>query len=257
MPNMPTSERPVTPRRDVVRHSVRRRSRNEESPKFIVAVDLGISRNFTALVLLERVDCQCDETRDDLDPVQNPIVYHVLHLKRFPLGTESPEIIEFISQLMARRTLAGRIRLVVDASGIGMPIVKEMRRYGLRPEPITFTSGVRTNGNKVPKRDLLSGLLLLFQQRRIRIPSNVKLRAELIEEFNNFSLKYTQNGNPTFSAASGAHDDLIMALALACYFFENRRGLPRVHATIVGSTSNRISSRLDLERFLQDRMLYR
>jgi hypothetical protein len=64
------------------------------------------------------------------------------------------------------------------------------------------------------------------------IASNVKLRAELIEEFNNFILKYTQNGNPTFSAAAGAHDDLIMALVLACYFFENRRGLPRVYATI-------------------------
>ena len=158
---------------------------------------------------------------------------------------------------MARRTLAGRTRLVVDASGIGIPIVKEMRRYGLRPEPITFTAGSRAKRNNVPKRDLLSGLLLLFQQRRIRIPSNVKLRAELIEEFNNFILKYTPNGNPTFSAAAGAHDDLIMALALACYYFENRRGLPRVHAAIVGPTSNQISSRLDFERFLQDRMLYR
>jgi hypothetical protein len=162
---MNASERPVTRRRDVVRRSVQRRSRNEESPTFVVAVDLGISRNFTALVLLERVERQVDEIQDDRDPAWNPVVYHVLHLKRFPLGTESPEIIEFISQLMARSTLAGRIRLVVDASGIGMPIVKEMRRYGLRPEPITFTSGGRTRRNNVPKRDLLSGLLLLFQQR--------------------------------------------------------------------------------------------
>ena len=72
-----------------------------------------------------------------------------------------------------------------------------------------------------------------------------------------FTAKYTKNGNPTFSAAAGAHDDLIMALTLACYFFENRRGLPRVHATVVGTTRNRISSQFDLERFLQDRMLYR
>jgi hypothetical protein len=163
---MTASERPTTRRRDVVRHSVRRRSRDEESPTFVVAVDLGISRNFTALVLLERVERQVDEARDDRDPAQNLIVYHVRHLKRFPLGTESPEIIEFISQLMARRTLAGRTGLVVDASGIGMPIVKEMRRCGLRPVPITFTSGVRTKGNNVPKRDLVSGLLLLFERHR-------------------------------------------------------------------------------------------
>jgi hypothetical protein len=194
---------------------------------------------------------------DDRDPAQNPISYHVLHLKRFPLGTPVPEIIAFVTQLMARRSLAGRTGLIVDATSFGMLIAQEMRRCGLRPVPITFTSGVRTKGNNVPKKILLSRLLLLFQQFRLRIPPGIKLRAELIEEFDNLTVKYTKNGNPTFSAAAGAHDDLIMALALACHFFESPRGLPRVHATVVGTTSRRISSRLDLERFLQDRMLYR
>jgi hypothetical protein len=174
---------------------------------------------------------------------------------RFPLGTESPEIIAFVSQLMARRKLAGRTRLVVDATSFGMPITQEMRRRGLMPVPITFTSGVRAKGNNVPKRYLVSGLLLLIAHHRIKIPPDIKLRAELIEEFDNFTAKYTKKGNPTFSAAAGAHD-LIMALSLACYFFENRRGLPRVYATVVGTPGNRISSILDLERFLQDRMLY-
>ena len=254
---MPATERPITRRRDVVRQSVRRRSRNEGNQNFVVAVNLGISRNFTALVLLERVEQQADGTWDDSDPAQNPIVYHVRHLKRFPLGAELPEIISFISKLMARRTLAGRTGLVVDASGIGMPIVKEMQRCGLRPVPITFTSGARAKRNNVPKRDLVSGLLLLFESHRIKIPTGIKLRAELIEEFDNFTAKYSKNGNPTFSAAGGAHDDLIMALTLACYFFENKRGLPRVHATVVGPTSNRSSSLLDFERYLQDRMLHR
>jgi hypothetical protein len=177
-------------------------------------------------VLLERVERPVDEIPDDRDPAQNPIVYHVRHLKRFPLGTESPEIIEFISQLMARRTLAGRTGLIVDATSFGMLIAQEMRRCGLRPVPITFTSGVRSRGNNVPKKNLLSRLLLLFQQGRLRIPPSIKLRAELIEEFDNFTVKYTKNGNPTFSAAAGAHDDLIMALALACHFLKVPEACP-------------------------------
>jgi len=33
-----------------------------------------------------------------------------------------------------------------------------------------------------------------------------------------FTAKYTKNGNPTFPAAAGAHDDLIMAnLLITCW----------------------------------------
>ena len=194
-------ERPRAQRRDVARRSIRRRSRGEENPKFVVALDFGFSRDFTALVLLQRVEDGNDPLCEESDVGENPIKYHVLHLKRFPLRTQMPEIISFVAQLLARRTLAGRTGLVVDATGAGIPIVQEMRRRGMRPVAITITGGVRISGNNVPKRDLLSRLSLLFQQHRLRIPPDIKLRAELVEEFENFTVKFTPNGRATYSAA--------------------------------------------------------
>jgi Terminase RNaseH-like domain len=160
--------------------------------------------------------------------------YHVRDLKRFALGTQTPEIIENICRRMARRSLVDRIGLIVDATGIGSPVVQQMRELGLRPIPITITGGNRPNGFRVPKRDLLSRLLLLLQQGRLRISADLELCSELRKEFENFTIKYTAQGKPTYSASSGAHDDLIIALCLAVHFFECRRSVPPVLATVVG-----------------------
>jgi hypothetical protein len=250
-------ERQFVRRQEILRRSVQRRSRDEESPKFAIALDFGISRDFTALVLLKRVENEEDQISDEIDKAQDRIKYHVGHLKRFPLRTQAPKIISFVLELMARRTLAGRTGLIVDATGAGMPIVQEMQRCGLKPVPITITGGNGTKGNNVPKKDLVSRLLLLFEQRRLRIPPDINLRDELVAEFENFIVRFTAKGNATYSAAAGAHDDLIMALSLACHFFERRRGTPRVHATVIGPTYGRTSARFDAQRMLEDRLLYR
>ena len=62
-----------------------------------------------------------------------------------------------------------------------------------------------------------------------------------------FTAKYTKNGNPTFSAAAGAHNDLIMALTLACYFFKTDEACPASMLLSLGrpateSRANLISS---------------
>jgi hypothetical protein len=239
-------------RPDVHRRSIRRRSRDEEDPRYVIGIDFGITRNYTALAILERVDCRANSSTSTQHP--NPIVYHVGHLKRFALGTDTPEIINFVSDFMKVKRYAERTGLIVDASGIGAPIVKEMRRYGLYPVPVTITASGRTTLTNIPKRHLMSALRLQFEQGRIRIPASIKLRDTLIEEFNNFTVKFSNNGNPIFSSIAGAHNDLIIALALAVHFFENRRRLPRVHATVIGPTQS-TSGRLYLERLAEDRML--
>jgi hypothetical protein len=246
------SERFNVQRRSVERRSVQRRSRNEEDPQFVIAVDFGLVRDFTALAVAERVKPPDDGAADRMSS-HAAERFHVRELKRFPLRTQSPEIIDFICQLMARPWLGGRCGLIVDASGAGLPIVQEMRRRGLRPVAITITGGDRINGNHVPKRDLLSRLSLLFQQSRLRISPYIRFRAELMEEFENFTIKFTANGKSTYSAASGAHDDLIMALCLACHFFAYRRGTPRVRATVIGSQVGR----LDMGQMRENRMLNR
>src|SRR5207249_1334287 len=87
---------------------------------------------------------------------------------------------------VASRRLAGHTRLAVDATGGGIPIVQAMKQRGLRPVPITITAGARASGYNVPKQELVSRLLLLLQQRRLKIPLDINLRAELVEEFDSF-----------------------------------------------------------------------
>jgi hypothetical protein len=234
---MPYTNRPMTHRRNVVRRG------SEQEFDHVIAVDLGHVRDFTALVELKRVD----------DPARDQPIYHVGHLKRFPLGTQTPEISEYLSSALARKPLANRTGLIVDGTGAGTPIVQEMRRCGLPAVPIYITGGQKANGSNVPKQQLLSLLLLLLQQRRLKIPQDVRLRAELVEEFNNFMTKRSPSGYLTGSAAAGAHDDLIMALTLACYFFEYRRRRTSVDATIVSGESRGPMDRGDFFEWLRQR----
>ncbi len=78
---MTYTERATTHRRNVVRPG------SEQELDHVIAVDLGHVRDFTALVLLKRVN----------DPTRDRAIYHVGHLKRFPLGTQTPEIIDYLS----------------------------------------------------------------------------------------------------------------------------------------------------------------
>jgi hypothetical protein len=238
-------------RPDVHRRSVRRRSRNEERPRYVIGIDFGLTKNYTALAMLECVQRPADHSASTN---QNPIAYHVGHLKRFALGTDTPEIIGFVSDLMMRKPYTGQTGLIVDASGIGLPIVNEMRRYGLNPVPVTITASGPLTLTRVAKRDLMSALRLRFERGQVSIPASIKLLDQLVEEFNHFAVEVSQKGNPIFSSPAGAHSDLIMALALAVHFFEKRRGLPRVHATVIGPTRS-TSGRMYLERLAEDRML--
>jgi hypothetical protein len=63
-------------------------------------------------------------------------------------------------------------------------------------------------------------LLILFSSRRLNIVE-VPERALLIREAQNFSVKITEAGNEVFENwRDSEHDDLVLALALACWAAE-------------------------------------
>jgi hypothetical protein len=100
-------ERSNPVRREVVRRSLVRRSRYDTGPRFAVGLDLGQVRDYTAVVIVERViekvpDEQCRNLR---------IEYHVRHIERFELGTRYPDIVESISELLNDPQLTGQSRV--------------------------------------------------------------------------------------------------------------------------------------------------
>lgn len=94
-------------------------------------------------------------------------------------------------------------KLCVDATGVGDPIVEDLRREGLKVEPFKFTSD--------SKNDLIQSLAIAFEQGKISIPP-IK---ELVNELMIFEYEIGKTGNVRYSAPTGYHDDCVVGLALA------------------------------------------
>src|SRR5262249_54641802 len=73
----------------------------------------------------------------------------------------------------------------------------------------------------VPKKDIVTRLQLLFENRRLRIAKGLPDTAVLIRELLNFRVAITPAAHETFGAwRDGEHDDLVLAVALASWLAE-------------------------------------
>ena len=180
---------------------------------FVVGLDLGQAQDYTALAVIERV-----ETEDKRQPS-----CHVRHLERFRLGTSYPTIVERVADMLSREPLAGDASLVVDATGVGAPVVDLLREAGLRPVAVTITGGdaVGCEGRdyRVPKRDLVATLQVLLQTGRLKVAESLPEAATLTRELLNFQVRITDKAADIYGVwREGGHDDLVLAVALACWW---------------------------------------
>ncbi len=77
---------------------------------------------------------------------------------------------------------------------------------------------------RVPKRDLVSSVAVLLQTGRLRIPRNLPNADVLERELVRFRAKISLSGHDTYEAWREAdHDDLVLAVALACWLNEKGR----------------------------------
>lgn len=123
---------------------------------------------------------------------------------------------------MRSASMRGSASLVVDATGVGRPVVDLFVGAGLQPIAVTITAGAAPSANgtahRVPKRDLCAILQVLLQARRLRIAAAMCERTSLVDELLAFRVKIDgATARDSYGAGAGAHDDLVMALALACW----------------------------------------
>ena len=121
--------------------------------------------------------------------------------------------------------------LVVDQTGVGRPVV-DMLEDGLRGRvtcqfcPITITGGHEVTKSaagelRVPKKELVGGLQVLLQTRRLKVARALPEAATLVRELETFRVKVTEAANETFGAwREGQHDDLVLAVGLAAWVGE-------------------------------------
>ena len=224
-------------------------------PSFYLGLDLGKQRDFTALAIIEealwigteqaRWDCQVPTTgwvspatiapahrekakfasaRPTLPPMA------VRHLERFPLGTKYPAIVERVTALLASPPLAGDTALVVDGTGVGAPVTDLFRLAGHPPGSMPLVDVTITGGTSVgfdpdgdfrytvPKRDLVSTLQALLQTDRLKIAQALPEAATLVNELLSFEVTITEAANDRYEGRSGVHDDLVLAVAMPCWF---------------------------------------
>jgi hypothetical protein len=198
--------------------------------RYFVGLDLGQRQDFTALALLERV-----ETKGEWDAFRfafrKNVALRVQLLERVPLGTSYPEIVERVREVVQPGPLAGQCELVVDATGVGRPVVDLLERAGLgcRVRSVVVTGGQRERIEGecayVPKRDLMVRLQLLLQEQGLQIAVKVPFGPALVKEMSEMRVMVSPAGNEQIGAwREGTHDDLVFAVALACWSAERAFG---------------------------------
>lgn len=220
--------RPNPVRPNPVRRPRRRGRRSRPGPpRYVLGLDLGQASDYTALCVAERAASEPGA----------PPLYEIRHVDRAPLGTPYPDIVTHVGRLMAAPELSENARLVVDGTGVGRPVVDLLWQAGMRAVSVTITGGQRVSGGLnswgVPKRDLVTNLQVLLQSHRLRIAADLPLADALADEMLDFRVRVSDAGHDSWGGRD--HDDLVLALAIACWFGE--RAMPRLAAAPSGQAT--------------------
>ncbi|MCX5728077.1 MAG: hypothetical protein NTZ28_04430 [Nitrospirae bacterium] len=209
---------------------------------YVVGVDLGQAQDYSAVCVVEAEGTAYTRTVTDLDPDFHrqrereetfsapPTSFDVTHLERLTLGTPYPAVVARVGEVCAevvRRLPSGcQWLLAVDETGVGRPIVDLLEQASLSPVAITISGGDTVTGAgrqlRVPKRDLVATVSVARQYRRLKIENALSMASTLAKELTDFRVKVdAKTAHDTYGAwREGQHDDLVLAVALACWTAE-------------------------------------
>jgi hypothetical protein len=173
---------------------------------FYLGLDLGKKHDHTAIAIVEK--------RGDKLLVR--------HLERVALGTPYPGVVMRMQEIVQQ---LGQCAVVVDGTGVGEPVVDALRRAGLGCEitAVTITGGERQSRAgaicNVPKQDLIAGVQMAMEKGELRVARRLGEAGALVKEMLNVRITAGLAVGKVRMGADGygEHDDLVIALALACW----------------------------------------
>jgi hypothetical protein len=153
--------------------------------------------------------------------------FDVVHLERIRLHTSYPEIVDYVGELLGRVPLRDGCDLCIDDTGVGRAVSDIFDKAGLYPQRICITAGneVVNAGSRrwaVPKGILVSTLDAKLHCGELRFAKELTEAGALADELRDFQRSVTAAGRSTFNARSGKHDDLVLAVAIACWWTQER-----------------------------------
>ena len=200
-----------------------------------VGVDLGQSKDPTSIAVIEQtkrqiaphVDLRMVPQLQEMLRTERP-KYVLRLLEQAPLGESYPLQAKRLNRILARQSIAEHDPKVwIDYTGVGRAvydIFKQERVPNIRPVTITFNGDEGPNGrggHNVPKIALVSRLQALMHTGCLEMSDKLTLAKTFRRELIDFRVGYSAVGNAKFGAREGAHDDLILAVALAVYGLSN------------------------------------
>lgn len=194
---------------------------------YVIAIDLGKIVDPSAMAVTERLVRLTPRVgfADQEEAIQDDI-YRTRRLHRWELGTPYPKVISDVGSFIQSKNLRDAA-LVIDATGVGKEVLALFEiayQRGLLgnswPWGMIITGGREVNWKKrlVPKSELVSKVQAVLQTERWKVVQSEWtpiLKAEMI----NFKTKITSSGQETWeSAREGEHDDLVLAVAMSCWY---------------------------------------
>ncbi|HET8626392.1 MAG TPA: hypothetical protein VFL91_03185 [Thermomicrobiales bacterium] len=219
-----------------------------------IGLDLGKIQDYTALAIVEELPAtvRIDERAFRAIPAwSDDPHWHVRHLQRWELLTPYETIAHDLDGLLLA-LLNGRPRpdlnVWVDATGVGVAVVERLRAQpilrslGVNSCSITAGKGWSQAGPgefHVAKSELVGVAQVAIQRGRIRVAKHLPDAAVLLGELRGFEARISDSGNMQFSHREGEHDDLVLAVALACWGGAGRRAGEVVQTNYLGLGAER------------------
>ena len=161
----------------------------KQSKTYYTGIDLAKEEDFTVLTTLN----------EDLT---------IVDIERFN-KTESYE--EIVNRII-RHQKKWNSHLCIETNNFGAIIIEQLFKRGIK----SIKEFTTTNQSK---NEIITSLRFKLSQGLITTSIDVP---ELISELEQFDYAITKNGNISYSAPQGLHDDCVMSLAFANYLFEFR-----------------------------------
>lgn len=209
-----------------------------QRPRFVIGLDLGKNVDYSALAIIKTI-----ETISGIAP---PTDYECVYLKRWPLQTSYPTIVEDVTRFCTYPPFGDYLPdLVIDKTGVGNAVFDlfDPSKINAGLYGVVITGGVEVvrenNIFKIPKRELVSVVQANLQSSRLKISDKLPEGDLLAKEFAAFQVSISETtGHDTYEGRR-SNDDLVLALSLALWLSKNTEdGLRPLDPAIAEAIAN-------------------
>jgi hypothetical protein len=205
---------------------LQKRPAEAPKPNFLVGLSVGQGGQPSGVAILEKSKA----------PPQ-PASYTCRYLRRWlPPDTAYPKIMSALANMLLDARL-GKCDLIVEAGQSISAVLGMLKKKGLHAAirgvevKASGAEGLSDGIWKVTKGSLIETARLVLQEHRLtfdsRMPPEVAATTPPVQIIYQAMLSYPYNKTPpaneAFASRDGEHDDLVLPVALACWFGERRK----------------------------------